>query len=115
METKVKHYPEIDTYKIKRGNWLASVTGYDFSNFRGGANHSSGGTLSMLYNRATGPVVMGSTLDYRLAEPLNMQLPMGGTRHSSLIMRLEYVEDGVRSWSPSRRCCRRYKSRRQVP
>ena len=36
VETKVKHYPEIDTYKIKRGNWLASVTGYDFSNFRGG-------------------------------------------------------------------------------
>lgn len=96
VETKVKHYPEIDTYKIKRGKWLASVTGYDFSNFRGSANHSSGGTLSMLYNRATGPVVMGSTLDYRLAEPLNMQLPMGGTRHSSLIMRLEYVEDGVR-------------------
>lgn len=25
-----------------------------------------------------------------------MQLPMGGTRHSSLIMRLEYVEDGAR-------------------
>lgn len=90
----IKYFEELDTYKINIGKWLATITGYDYrtSTYTNGAAHSSGGTISMLYNKNTGPVMAGSTYIYDLTEPLNMQQPQGDIRHSSLIMRLEYEE-----------------------
>lgn len=95
-ENTVKFYPELNTYKLGTKKWLATVTGYDYALNNRSAMHTSGGMVSMLYSREKGPVIMGSTYEYRLAEPLNMQLPMGSIRHSSLIMRLEYTENGVK-------------------
>ncbi len=72
-----KYYPEVDTYKITAGDWLATVTGCDNdpSAVGSGATHCSGGTLSLLYHKDLKQVIAGSTYSYRLAEPLNLQLP----------------------------------------
>ncbi len=96
-EGNVAFYPEADTYKIRIGQWLATITGYDYrtGTYVNGAAHASGGTLSMLYHREKGPVIAGSTYEYDLTEPLNMQQPMGDRAHRSLLPRLEYVVDGI--------------------
>ncbi len=93
-----KYYPEIDTYKISTKKYLATVTGYDFRTYtyQNGASHSSGGALSMLFKKDTGPVIAGSVYEYSLSEPLNMQLPKGNIIISSLIPRLEYEKGGIK-------------------
>ncbi len=97
---RVRYFGELDTYKISIGQWLATVTGYDYrtTTYTDGAAHASGGSISLLYHRGKGPVLAGSTLSYGLTEPLNMQQPRGARRHASLIMRLEY-EDGGRLYT----------------
>ena len=87
-----KYYPETDTYKITSGDWLATVTGYDNipSKVGSGGVHASGGTVSLLYHKPSGPVIAGSTYQYKLAEPLNMQLPNEHElQHRTLIPRAE--------------------------
>ena len=94
--SEIYYFEELDTYKIRIGKWLATVTGYDYrtNTYTNGAAHASGGAISILYNKKTGPVMAGATYRYELTEPLNMQQPQGKIRHSSLIMRLEYTENG---------------------
>ena len=97
-EFSYKYYPEVDTYKIWAGDWLATVTACDnqASKVGSGGIHSSGGTVSMLYHKPTGPVIAGSTYEYRLGEPLNMQLPNEFLYpHRTLIPRAECVENGT--------------------
>ena len=93
-----KYYPELDTYKIKAGQWLAAVTGYDFANgnYARGASHASGGAMSLLYHKDLGAVLAGSTYEYRLTEPNNMQPPAGDIPHETLMMRAEYEKNGVK-------------------
>lgn len=94
--TWVRHYPELDTYKLSVGPWLATVTAYDYITytFPRGAAHASGGSLSLLYHRKRGAVIAGSVYEYKLTEPNNMQQPQNVT-HRSLIPRAEYEKDGV--------------------
>lgn len=81
-----KYYPEVNTYKFARGNYNATVTGYDFDvPFSG---HASGGTLTMLYGKNVGAMVAASVTDYVLAEPTNMQQPLDRERHRCLVPRL---------------------------
>ncbi|NLN45555.1 MAG: hypothetical protein GX153_03160 [Clostridiaceae bacterium] len=82
----LRHYPEIDTWKIAVGDWHATVTGYDFGI---DAGHATGGTLTLLWHRRLGPVIASSVVDYRLVEPLNMQLPLNRARHRPLTPRVE--------------------------
>ena len=91
-----KYYPEIDTYKIHAGNWIATITGYDFSTYTygRGAAHSSGGSLSLLYHKNYGPVIAGTVYDYKLTEQNNMQLPTENVKHATLIPRVEYEKYG---------------------
>ena len=92
-----KFYPEINTYKFARGNYNATVTGYDFDlPFSG---HASGGTVTMLYGKNVGPMLAGSVTDYVLAEPTNMQQALDVKRHRSLVPRL--VKTGNESYSSS--------------
>ena len=93
-----KYYPEIDTYKIRAGRYLATLTGYDYVNghYANGAAHASGGTLSLLYKQGTGAMIAGSVYEYKRTEPNNMQEPAGDKRHATLILRAEYVKDGVK-------------------
>ena len=92
----IKHYPEIDTYKIRAGRYLSTLTAYDYAthNYARGAAHAGGGTLSLLYKEGVGPIVAGSVYDYILTEPNNMQLPTGP--HATLLLRAEYEKDGVK-------------------
>ena len=93
----VHYYPELDTYRINKGKWTADITAYDYknSNYLKGASHCSGGALSLLYHADKGPAITGSTLDYQLTEPFNMQKYNGTVKHSPLVMRCEYENDGI--------------------
>ena len=87
-----KFYPEVRTYKVAKGDYLATITDYDFDiNFSG---HATGGTLTALYNRKIGPMIMGSVTDYVLVEPTNMQQVNDIENHRSLLPRLVKTVDG---------------------
>ncbi|MBP7402594.1 MAG: hypothetical protein KBA30_08255 [Clostridia bacterium] len=87
------HFPTVDTWKIAAGPWRATVTGYDFGLEAG---HASGGTLTLLWHERLGPVVASSVVDYRLVEPINMQLPLDRSRHRPLTPRVERMVGDAR-------------------
>ncbi|HCJ01796.1 MAG TPA: hypothetical protein DHV31_02770 [Clostridiales bacterium] len=93
-----KYYPELNTYKVRAGSYLATLTGYDYvmHTYRRGAAHASGGTLSLLYKDGTGAMIAGSVYDYQQTEPNNMQAPTDRVKHATLLPRAEYVKDGVK-------------------
>ena len=87
-----RYYPEVRTFKLAKGDYMATVTDYDFDIFFSG--HASGGTLTALYHRKIGPMVMGSVTDYVLVEPTNMQQVKDRQNHRSLLPRLVKTVDG---------------------
>lgn len=87
-----KYYPEVRTYKLAKGDYIATITDYDFDIFFSG--HACGGTLTALYNEKIGPMVMGSVTDYVLVEPTNMQQVKDRQNHKSLLPRLVKTGDG---------------------
>ena len=89
----LRHYPEVNVYKMAAGDYRASVTGYDFSVSAGW--HVSGGTLSLLWKYGAGPMIAASVIDYMLVESHNMQLSRDTATHRPLAPRLESVRDGV--------------------
>ncbi|MBO5335216.1 MAG: alginate lyase family protein [Clostridia bacterium] len=88
------YYPEVRTYKLAKGKYSATVTDYDFDIYFSG--HASGGTLTALYHKDKGAMIMGSVTDYVLVEPTNMQQALDRDHHRSLLPRFELVKDGVR-------------------
>lgn len=87
-----RFYPEVRTYKLAKGDYLATVTDYDFDICYSG--HATGGALTALYNRKLGPMIMGSVTDYVLVEPTNMQQVRDPENHRCLIPRLVKGVDG---------------------
>ncbi|MDY5821010.1 MAG: hypothetical protein SPJ70_06840 [Candidatus Borkfalkiaceae bacterium] len=87
-----KYYPEVRTYKLAKGDYLATVTDYDFDIYFSG--HATGGMLTALYNRKCGPMIMGSVTDYVLVEPTNMQQVKDRQNHKSLLPRLVRTTNG---------------------
>jgi len=92
------YYPELNTYKIRAGKYLATLTGYDYvaHTYYRGAAHAGGGTLSLLYKDDTGVMIAGSVYNYLRTEPNNMQSPKGGKRHATLLVRAEYEKESVK-------------------
>ena len=87
-----KYYKEIDTIKTSEGEYLATLTAYDFNvPFSG---HTTGGTLTALYSKKKGPMIMGSVTNYVLVEPTNMQQVKDIAHHRSLVPRLACEKDG---------------------
>ncbi len=86
-----KYYPEMDSYRISQENYLADITCYDCNIPYSG--HASGGTLTMLYSRKLGPIIMGSVTEYQLTEATNMQVPLNIAEHRSLLPRFEMKID----------------------
>jgi hypothetical protein len=82
----VREFPEIRTWLVAVGPWRATVTAYDWEYCRGG--HPSGGALSLLWNKAIGPVFVSSMTEYSLIEPLNMPQALGPD-HQCLTPRIE--------------------------
>ena len=89
----LRYYPSVDTYKISSGGFLGTVTGYDFEYVEGG--HASGGTLSMLWHREAGPLIMASMTSYSMREIHNMQLSRKKKEHQALTPRVEMMRNGV--------------------
>ena len=90
----ISYYPELDTYRLARGDWKSDITAYDFEYMRGG--HASGGALSLLWHKKCGPVVAVGTVDYSLREAHNQQLSLLKAEHKSTCPRIEAVVDGRR-------------------
>ncbi len=88
-----RFYPEINTYKINEGDYCATITGYDFDIAFSG--HASGGTLTALYHKKIGPMIMASVNEYRLVEPTNMQQVKDIGSHRPLTPRLIAEKDGI--------------------
>ncbi len=88
-----KYYPELNTWRVKQGDYLATVTDSDFAVAFSG--HATGCTLTALYHKTKGPMIMASVTDYFLVEPTNMQQALNRDRHRSLVPRLQVVKDGV--------------------
>ena len=86
------YYPEVRTHKLAKGDWQATITDNDFNvPFSG---HATGGTLTAVYHRHVGPIVMGAVTDYVLVEPTNMQQVLNREKHRTLVPRLHAERDG---------------------
>ncbi len=93
-EDVFEYYPEVRTYKLAKGKYSATVTDYDFDIYFSG--HATGGTLTALFHKEKGPMIMGSVTDYVLVEPTNMQQALDREHHRPLLPRFETVKNGVR-------------------
>ena len=93
QEVVIRSYLEVRTWKVTAPLFNASVTACDWEYMPGG--HVSGGTLSMLSHRRSGPVLCAGMADYSLKEPDNMQLPVGCI-HECLAFRIETTVNGER-------------------
>lgn len=80
-------YPVLDTYLVHVGDWMATVTGYDFRYLKGG--HVSGGTLSLLYHQNAGVLAASAMTRYSLYEAHNMQQSGALAAQGSLTPRLQ--------------------------
>ncbi|ASZ12672.1 twin-arginine translocation signal domain-containing protein [Chitinophaga pendula] len=67
-----KHFPEIATWLVSKGDFRATVTAYDVE-YKMKAGHPSGGALSLLWHSKAGPLLTASMSRYQLQEGLNMQ------------------------------------------
>ncbi len=88
-----KHYPEMDSYRFGGERYLFDISCYDENIPYSG--HASGATLTMLYSRKKGPLIMGSVGDYQLTEPTNMQVPLDTEHHRPLLPRFEARRNGI--------------------
>lgn len=90
---QVKSYPEIETYRLSRGDWRMTVCAGDFPYMQGG--HASGGAITLLWHRSYGPVFAAANTDFSLREPMNQQLTRRKKLHGSLCPRLEKRKNGT--------------------
>ncbi len=88
----VKYWPEFDTWKLAAGDFRATVTGYDFEYMEGG--HVSGGVMSLLWHKKTGPVLATGMTDYALKEPTNMQMSLNKSSVACIAARIDMIEGG---------------------
>lgn len=89
-----KYFKELDTYRIHKHGYYATITGYDYEIQKG---HTSGGSISYLYSEDKGVILVSTMVDYRMLEAGNMQLSiMACERQGSLSPRIELVKDGIK-------------------
>ncbi len=86
------YYPEMDSYRVGTPHFLFDIACYDENLSYSG--HPSGASLSLLYSRKKGPLIVGSVGDYELTEPTNMQVPLDTLRHRPLLPRFEVKKNG---------------------
>jgi hypothetical protein len=88
----VKKFEEISTWLVATGPWRATLTAYDWDTTN--ENHPSGGSLSLLWHKAVGPVVAASLNEYGFREANNMQ-PHRDPINMPLTPRLELNSDNI--------------------
>ena len=91
----IKYYPEALTYRLGQGDWRMTVTASDIEYMPGG--HVSGGCISLLWNKAAGPVLATANTDYSMQEAHNQQLTRRKALQGCLCPRLERNEGRVYS------------------
>ncbi len=89
----MKYYPESDTYRIACGGWIADVTGCDFPAKTG--CHASGGAITLLWHKKTGPLIAVGAVDHALREPHNQQQPVKPEETRSTCPRTEAEINGI--------------------
>jgi hypothetical protein len=72
VEKGVTEFSDIQSWLVSKGNFRATITGYDREYERG--THATGGALSMLWHKLTGPILAAGLSEYRLLEASNMQM-----------------------------------------
>jgi hypothetical protein len=88
-----RFFEDIQTWLIARGEFRATVTGYDKEYKKTRNGHASGGALTMLWHAKTGPLVAAGMNAYQLYEPGNMQ-PDTDPFSMPLTPRVELKQDG---------------------
>ena len=81
-----RYYPETDTYLAVFGDWRATITGYDCGEKQYCA--PSGGAVSLLYHRLSGPIFVSSMTRYERYEIMNTQRHRDGA-DTPLTVRLQ--------------------------
>lgn len=71
-EYGLKHFPLIHVNLISIGGIRGTVSDYDVEYSEEG--HATGGAITLLWHKATGPLICASMNRYQLVEPNNMQL-----------------------------------------
>ncbi len=83
----IKRFENISTYVASGEKYTATVTGSDWRYCE--CDHTSGGTLSLLYGNASGPVLAAGMRKYWIVEYNNMQIPRLVKHHECVVPRIE--------------------------
>jgi hypothetical protein len=70
----VRAFSDIQTWLITKGDFRATVTGYDRDYKHTPNGHASGGALTMLWHKKTGPLLCASMNEYQMVEAGNQQV-----------------------------------------
>lgn len=87
----VKYFPSRDIHLISTRSWRATVNNADYW-FNRESQATAGGSLSLLYHRVAGLVLAGTSMEYKIDEPLNMQWQTHDTLTLSFTPRIESGE-----------------------
>ncbi|WP_282035728.1 hypothetical protein [Saccharicrinis aurantiacus] len=87
----IKHYDELDTTLLARGDWRGTITAYDAIYKDGDYKHPTGGVISALYHNKVGLLLAGSMAIYKLVEVRNQQPAPG--EDIALTPRIETFKD----------------------
>ena len=71
-EYGVRFFSDIQTWLITKGKFRATITGYD-RDYKDKNGHATGGAITMLWHRETGPILTASMNEYQMIEEHNMQ------------------------------------------
>jgi len=88
------YFEDLDLWTITTNGWRATLTGYDVDYHKTGGN-AHGGTLSLLWNQYTGPLLAAAMTEYTLEEPANMQMRKGMQNYNSTF-HIFYQENGTK-------------------
>ncbi|QKJ32266.1 twin-arginine translocation signal domain-containing protein [Mucilaginibacter mali] len=70
----LKSFSDIQTWLVAKGDYRATVTGYDRDYKHTPNGHASGGALTMLWHKKTGPILCASMNEYQMVEAGNQQV-----------------------------------------
>ena len=72
-------YKSIGVEQISLGDFIATISGTDIANYDGCA--TTGGSVTMLWHKLTGPIFAATMASYAMSEPRNMQF----SRHDDIM------------------------------
>ncbi|MES2278173.1 MAG: twin-arginine translocation signal domain-containing protein [Bacteroidota bacterium] len=89
----LRAFTDIQTWLVAKGDYRATVTGYDRDYKHTPNGHANGGALTMLWHKKTGPILCASMNEYQMVEAGNQQVETD-THAMPLTPRIEMRVDG---------------------